>query len=1449
MSVSIRWFSILFLIVFTLNNQAQVITNVKSYSTSDGLSDNRVTSLIKDQEGFMWFGSWSGITRFDGHKFLIYKSHPGDNSNLQSNRIEEIVDAPGTGFLWLRAYDEHVYRFDKKAQVFESLPDLLKDSSITEVKSSRILFADDTEVWLQARDKGIYRISKAASAKPEITNYSKTSVAKNQLPSNTISIFLIDEKRNAWIGTEKGLRILRRKDSNELEFQKIRGTENIAFTGAVEDKGFVWLAADNGRVFCWDKKFKNGKNYQVSESQINSITTAKSPGKIYCSTSNGALLAVSFNGKMEVLGQLNNKSTLFSIYRDKFDELWVESNDFGMVKYSPVTKKISYPFPKGNYEFKPHNKNVGIIEDKDGVVWVNLRGQGLKSYNRERGTFDAFGPEFEGENQELSRVKFRHFYDPSGVLWLLPNGGGVEKVVFKNQNFYLFKLKFNGSSREENEIRSVYTDKRNRLWVGTKSGDLYLYKNGERITSPIDVAGKCPSGIYSIIEDHKGNIWLGTKSDGLLLAEALKSDGSAYRVFQYLPEKTNPASISSNSIYCFLNDSRGRLWAGTFGGGLVLIEYKNGKVTFKSPLNSFSRYPKPTHQRIRSLREDILGRIWVGTTGGLLIFDPNISPPENYRFYEHKKRPRDIHSLGGNDVQYIFKDSGNNMWVLTSTGGLNLASGIKQAHSLTFINYSTKHGLPSDFLISCVEDSKHNLWISTQNGIAKFSIKTKKVQNFNQYDGVPNASFSEGACTKGSNGELFFGTSAGVLKFLPKEIQSEKILANLVLTGLHVNSEEVFPGAGSPLNKEINYAEEVVLNHDQNNVSIAFTMLDYHSVDKQNYYCRLLGYDDVWRSSTSGRSASYTKLPPGEYTFQVKCVNEELYTTLPVKSVQLTILPPPWKTWWAYMIYLVLLLALLAFIRHVVLTVLKLKQGIEVEKRISELKLNFFTQVSHELRTPLTLIVNPVEEVIKHEKLSDRSAKHLGVVVKNASRMVRLVNQLLDLRKVQSGKASLKITNVEIVSFVKDISNYFTESLKNRNLSIEFFSDVLSFNGGIDAEKIDIVVYNLLANAIKFSPDNSSIQIRLSTARTGYINIEVADEGPGVSEAELKDIFQLYFEGPQQPYQSSKGTGIGLALSKELVELHGGHIYAVRNEPKGLRVIAEFKLGEVSTDEVYAGANWQIDSKDPETADLESPAGQSAELPLIVLVEDNDELRSFLAASLSDFYKVEQARDGQEGLEKAKKLLPCLVLSDVMMPRLDGIQMLDLLKNDPATSHIPVILLTAKHSVESQIEGLNYGADYYITKPFQMPLLQASISNLISRRKKLFQSLQEKGTAEPEFDYSTISAYDKAFLEKVIAIVAEKLSDSTFNVDEFADSIAMSRSGFFRKFKSLTNLAPVEFVREARLRKAKELFQGGNDNVSEVAYSVGFTTPRYFSTCFKAEYGQTPREYLASIKK
>lgn len=1450
------FFSLLILQVLTVVTLfAQPKCKIEHYSTEDGLSHDIITTIFKDSEGFMWFGTWNGINRFDGQRFVTYKSSPGDQSYFKSPRIDQIVE---DGFLqlWIVGYDGQVYRFNKRTEKLLPLNAIINLPPKRKYTFKRILSTRNGKIWIETLDEGLVLVTSPQTDTSGYYTYQAGASKEFSLPSNKIHFFKEMKDGTIWVGTEKGLVHLKKdekgvyKNTPQPDFPT--GVAYTCMATYVNEIGLLFGTGD-GRLVGTHLEGPPSI-ISISNSAIHSILASKEL-TFYFTTAGGELfeMQVGHLHSYSFFKLIDNRdNALFSIYEDRSGYLWVEPQKEGVIRINPATGKMKTYQQKSNARYVFPKDHYTVLEDNQNRVWVSLKGGGFGYYDSVTDKVEYFYNEPGARNHLFSNNIGVWYYDPAGLLWIRTDERGVEKITFQQNAFDQQLLVNPGEFQSDNEVRGIWEDRKKRLWMGTKSAKLYILENGK--PANIQFTNMPAQGlglVYTIMQDRNGAVWLGTKTHGLYKAVPLNKEETRYQLYNYTTDANDPTSISSNEIYALLEDKAGRIWVGSFENGLNLMVNEDDQVKFVHDRNALRDIPANIFRKVRNIAEDKQGNIWVATTDGLIIVNPK-TPKFTYAMYQ--KIPGDQYSLGNNDVQYIYRDSRNTMWLATSGGGLNQALGDDPMKGLKFQVYTTQDGLPNDYLVSCVEDNDHNLWIATQTGLSRFDIQHKTFRNYNSYDGVPPYAFSEAAGLRITNGQLVFGTLKGYLTFDPKTIVTHPVHAEIAFTNLQINNADVITGRNNILPFSVNHTSKLTLKHNQNIISVDYVVLDYRSGDKQSYAYRLQGFDTGWHYNRSERRATYTNLPPGDYVFEVKTMNQELYSNGPVKSMHITILPPWWKTWWAYLLYVLATVIILEIVRRAIVTNLRLRHRIAVEKKLAELKLNFFTNVSHELRTPLTLILNPIEEIGKQENLTPQSRQYVEVVRKNAERMARFVNQLLDLRKLQSGKGIIHPSRVEVVSFVKSIGEYFLELAREKQINFQVVSEQKEIEAWLDIDKVETVIYNLVANAFKFTPNGKAIRVQVSQlAQHNKVQIEVSDQGKGVPPEMLDKIFELFYE-ENITENKQKGTGIGLALSKEMITLHGGTIAARNNEDGGLTVTVTLAVGKAQAAITTPAFLQHAEATDEMLSSYETPIAEPVEangsLPLLLVVEDNADLQAFLKTQLNTLYRVETADNGEEGLAKALELQPDLVLSDIMMPKMNGIEMLDKLKNNLATSHIPVILLTAKSAIESQIEGLDYGADYYITKPFRHDFLVAAIRNLISQRKKVLNSLLEgKKTIQLEPGEVTITSRDEAFLQQIVAIVEEKMTDVDFNIDTVAETVAMGRTTFYRKFKGLTGLAPVEFVREMRLKRAKQLLDAGSGNISEIAYSVGFNNAKYFSTCFKGRFGVTPSEYVKQKDK
>lgn len=1438
----------------------------KQYTTENGLSHDGVLCMTRDKDGFMWFGTWDGINRFDGHNFVVYKSQPGDSSSLKNNKIRAIIEDQA-GYLWIKTYDSRIYRFDKKTERFIAIPNSKKFEDLV---LDKVVPVSNGNNWIITVKQGLLcAMNNPISPVPQIYKYSKTEKGGFNIPSDNINFVFEDSKKGVWVGTEHGLSRMIEKKGRFYQNSAFKNKQNsygqhLSFTSSAQKGNKLYFGTEQGILVIFDLASETFTTKTILENaRLNNLYFSKG-NVLYISTIGKGLIAVNtLNSKISVANKPGLNS-FYSIYEDKRGQIWLEPEREGVVKYNPGTKEFKLFTQKKESDIASPNKNYTVFEDVNGVLWTGLKGGGFGYYNPANDRVEYFYNNPESDDSRFSNIATAIYPDKTGVFWISTIDGGLNKIIFPGNNFNYKLLATQPENKKVNEVRALFEDSKRRIWVGTKSGALHVLSNGKKVDNiftnlSLDQIGN----VYSIIEEAGGTIWLGTKGKGLFMAQPVNSDRSKYTVTQFTNSANDKHSISSNMVYSVLQDKKGRIWVGTLGGGLNLIYKSNGKLLFRNSNNSFANYPG-TGNVIRHIQEGPSGKIWIATTDGLVILNPDVGQPHSYRFLKYSKIPGDSTSLGNNDVQFIHRDRSGQMWVGTFGGGLNKVISVKGEEKLKFRIFTKKDGLPNDIILSIAEDKRGNLWLATENGLSVYNRAAGTFKNYDSYDGLPQTAFSEAACFRSYTGDLYFGLIEGYISFNPEKISNRKANAFMALTNIQVYNKDLIAGeTGSPLKYSLNNTDRITLTYDQDVISIHYAVLDYRANHKMSYSYILKGYDKVWHDVKNQRKASYTNLPPGNYEFIVKTTNPDLFNNMPSKSIKITILPPPWRTVWAYLAYALIAIILIEVARRIALTMIRLRNKVAIEHKLIELKLQFFTNISHELRTPLTLIVSPLEELSRTEQVSPKGRENINIVNRNANRMIRFVNQLLDFRKVQSGKMKLRVSEIDVVKLTKDIGKYFTGLAHEKNIELHINSDTEKLYAWLDEEKLDIVIYNLLSNAFKFSPGNTSIRVQISRMDKEFFSISITDQGYGIPKDKIGEIFQLYYEGDKQSENNMKGTGIGLALSKELINLHNGTISAVNNVEAGMTFTLKLRMGKAhfkNADVDFVNSEEQssfiksdyIGALNSDDSYISSAPVyiDDAEKQLVLLVEDNPELRAFLAGQLSVFYRVVEAEDGVEGLKTAIDLLPDLILSDIMMPNMDGIKMLDLLKHNSITSHIPIILLSAKSAIESQIEGLRYGADFYITKPFHTDHILMSVSNLLMQRRRLFESLlaNDKKIVQLKPDEILITSRDEEFLNAVLRIVEERIEDSEFNIDNVAEAVGLGRTTFYKKLKSLTGQAPVEFVKDMRLQRAKQLLDTGSFTISEVAYKIGFSSSGYFSTCFKEKYKQSPSDYLKSIK-
>ena len=1055
-----------------------------------------------------------------------------------------------------------------------------------------------------------------------------------------------------------------------------------------------------------------------------------------------------------------------------------------------------------------------------------------------------------------------------------------------------------------NEVRSVCEDKQGNLWVGLKDGMIRLYDSNRKFighltgNGTISMTGTPMEGTaYFIMQDSKGIIWIATKGNGLVRAEQISPTSMSYKLTRYQHDSNDMYSLSDNNVYCVYEDHHGRIWAATFAGGINYISQgEHGETVFINHRNNLKGYPIDVCYKARFITSDNNGRLWVGTTTGAVAFDENFKKPEDIQFHHFSRVPNDTKSLSNNDVHWIIATQQKELYLATFGGGLNKLISISENGHGEFKSYSVLDGLSSDVLLSIREDHKQNLWISTENGICKFVPSGERFENYDERSISFRVRFSEAASTLTSGGDMLFGTSNGLFMFTPDSIRKSSYVPPVVFSKLMVANEDVIPGEKSILKVDLDDTQELVLSHDENIFSVQYAALDYTNPQNIQYAYILDGFEKQWTFADRQRSVTYTNLPKGDYIFRVRSTNSDGVWVDNERILNITILPSFWETPLAYVLYVCFVLLIIFVAVYILFTIYRLKHEVSVEQQISDIKLRFFTNISHELRTPLTLIAGPVEQVLKNDKLPADAREQLVVVERNTNRMLRLVNQILDFRKIQNKKMKMQVQQLNVVAFVRKIMDNFESVAEEHNIDFLFQTEKEALNLWVDADKFEKIVFNLLSNAFKYTPNGKMITVFIREDE-GTVSVGVQDQGIGIAENKRKSLFVRFENLVDKNIFNQASSGIGLSLVKELVEMHKATISVDSRLGEGscfkvdflkgkehynssVEFILEDSVAPLSMERIVDIANSSLqteaaiaDAPDLEVSAVKEEAEESSSKELMLLVEDNQELRSFLRRIFASTYRVVEASEGMEGWSKALKYLPDIIISDVMMPEKDGIEMTRELRADMTTSHIPIILLTAKTTIESKLEGLEYGADDYITKPFSATYLQARVENLLMQRKKLQnfyrdslthvtvsetpvaqgETLAGHASAEPvssaaeEPAMPEMSPNDRKFMDKLVDLMEQNMDNGELVVDDLVRELAVSRSVFFKKLKTLTGLAPIEFIKEMRIKRAAQLIETGEFNMTQISYMVGINDPRYFSKCFKAQVGMTPTEYREKV--
>jgi signal transduction histidine kinase/ligand-binding sensor domain-containing protein/DNA-binding NarL/FixJ family response regulator len=1419
------------------------------YSVEDGLPQYSVRDMLQDRKGFMWFATWDGLCRFDGSEFATYKVYPGNPYQMKSTRIDHILE-DNDGYIWLQTYDGEVHRFNPRTEAFEGLQ-ALADYAQFNFFNSKLLLMPSGRLWILPEQAGGICIEKASL-------HAHVYLQEGRSAGRISSVFE-DSQHDTWLLTDNGLHCVDAQTGERNPFfvepTDADASRQAFFCAAEAEDGALYFGSNNGRIWIFDRQVKAFRLRETgAASDIRTIRFIDQDRMLIVTAAHGFFIANRNNNEMQAFNRRTVRGmpsdVILSAHLDAYQNLWLETDRLGVSKFNLGTYTIKH-YTKPAYDLNPL-PTFFVIEDIKNRVWVHPKGGGFAMYDADRDELIPLSDSSERERPPFSDTFHSAFVDRQGNLWLSAISNGLEKVVFDNNDFRIERLDPRHQPEIPNGVRALFEDNDGNCWVSTKDGKIRIYDPSHHLLGYLQSNGALaatphafPNTAYCFMQDKDNTIWIGTKGDGLY--RAIRKANTHPPAFSLEQFRKNPAdlySLSDNAVYTLFQDSRGQIWAGTFGGGLNLIEDPNApRLRFIHYRNNLKNYPMDNGYRVRFITEDRSGNICVGTTVGLFMFRSDFASPDHIDYAYFARIPGNRESLSNNDVHHIRITSSGEMFIAVFGGGVNRVTEVDEnGFPLRFKSYTKRGGLPSDLALAIEEDANGQLWIMMQNNLVRFDPNAETFQTFGEIKRLMETdSFSEAASLFTRSRRLMLGFTRGMLSFFPENIKNNAFKPYIAFENFQLYNQTVPIGGHSPLPIHIDDLAELNLSHRQNFFTIQYAALDYDYPHNIRYAYMLEGIDNDWQYVQKQQTANYTNLPRGHYRFRVRSTNSDGVWMDNERSLPIHIRPSFWATPGAYLLYSLSFFVIMFAIVRILIIIYGLKNKVRLEREIAEMKLRFFTDISHEIRTPLTMITAPVDYLLQRSKLPPDMRHHLQLVETNTSRMLRLVNQILDFRKMQHRQVRMEETDITL--FVEEICSYFKATAENRNIAFHFNSHVRGQTIITDKDAVEKILFNLLSNAFKYTPSGKNIHVTLSkTAKS--ISIEVKDEGCGISKENKKRLFTRFASFNEDKNKPS--TGIGLSIVKELAGKLKATLSVTSELGKGSSFVVHLPLHSRLVDRGKA------DSLPPAPEPVVEPPAPVVEpdtlyaKPLILIVEDDDELRRFLCSMLSSEYRLQEAADGADGWEKARETLPDIIISDVMMPGLNGVELLQHLKNDLTTSHIPVVLLTAKTTIESQLEGLACGADDYITKPFSVPIFRARIRNLLEQRarlQELFRSRLPDARSEFRPLPPEITPHDDLFMSKLLKLIEENMDNCDFRIEEIAGTLGVSRSVFFKKVKSLTGLAPVEFVRDIRIQRAGQLLSSGEFSVKEAAAHIGLSDMGYFRKCFRQRFGVNPSKY------
>ncbi len=1368
--------------IFAQSNQYQF----SQLDIKDGLSHNQVNCIYKDAKGFMWFGTMSGLNRYDGSTFKVFKHDANKKNSINDDFIVNIFEGPEQK-MWVETRGGFCI-YDPATEQFSSDMSLwLKAFKQPYLTILRIKKDSRGDFWFVCANAGVFQYN---AANGQTYHYTLNTSTQPSLYAN--SMVDIAEDKN----------------------------------------GDMWFVYNDGVIERLDSK-RNKITYRT-----------------------------------DVLSKANDsKINQYSITIDSDNDLWFYAAgvNMGVYYFSPATNILRH-IDKETAGAKLNTNIINnIVQADDGMIWIATDHGGINLLNK-KDLKITYLLHREDDAKSLKHNSVLLYKDDLGIMWA---GTFKEGISYYHKNIIRFPLYRHFASDPNSlsfeDVDKFAEDKQGNLWIGTNGGGLIYFnrKTGKYTQYKYDPQNNNSLGndiIVSLCIDHDQKLWIGTYFGGLD-----SFDGKTFTHYRH--DDKVATSVADDRIWSIMEDSSHRLWIGTFAGGLDLFD-RSKKIFYHPFKQSEIRSPY-----VSSIFEDKDGNVWVGGYAGA-----DVIMKSNNRIIHYKHDENVANSLVGDNVNSITQDSRGLMWIATRDG-----LSILNPKTGTFTSLKKENGLPDNAILNILEDNNGLMWLSTSSGLCRIALAATgngysfQFKNFDEADGLQGREFNVNAALKTSRGELMFGGGHGLNIFDPLSIQPNINKPRLIFTDFQLFNKSI--AANEAVNghviliNAIAATQAITLNHSENVFTIEFAALNFFNPDKVKYQYMMEGFDKGWLNTNyATRKATYTNLDGGDYIFKVRASNSEGKWNPAYINLKIKVRPPFWKSPLAYIVYLVLIVGILLVIRQRGIQKIRREFIAEREKqegklmieqerqevrRMHELdmmKIKFLTNVSHEFRTPLSLIMAPVDKMLNHTTDTDQK-QQLNMVRKNARRLLNLVNQLLDFRKMEVQELKLHSRPGDIVKFIKEITLSFTDIAEGKGIGFAFDTEVDTLSTSFDHDKIERILFNLLSNAFKFTPSGGHVSVLLNMVRNNEITdhqlleIKVIDTGIGIPPEKHDKVFERFFQHDVPESLLNQGSGIGLAIAREFVKMHNGEIRVESVPDHGSCFTIQLP---VYVDDSNLPVAENIDDEDLVALPAEENKSvakhqHTNKKPLVLLVEDNDDFRFYLKDNLKDIFFIIEASNGKEGWQKALSQHPDIMVSDISMPEMDGIDLCKKIKFDKRTSHIPVILLTALTGEEEQLKGLEIGANDYMTKPFNFEILLSKIKNLLTLQDTFKRTYKKQ--LNMELQEIPVQSEDEKLLRDVVEYIEKNFLNYNLSVEELSRQMNMSRVSLYKKVLMLTGKSPIEFIRSIRLKKAVQLLENSQMSISQISYEVGYNTPKYFAKAFKAEYNILPSVYASTVRK